>query len=152
MRFTPKTEAELNPVLPAGTYQAEIVSAEETVSKSGNEMLKLQVRVFHDEGSVLVTDYLMESIAYKLRHFCEAAGILDIYERGELTDNDCVGHSVQVKLRIEKDKNGQYPDKNAISDYVVKRPKEESVTAGDPTPGQRKAAKEAMADPDELPF
>src|SRR5688572_7178309 len=118
MRFQPKQEHELRDLLPKGIYTAEVIDAEDKVSKSGNDMIKISLRVYHDAGKVLLDDYLLEAIAYKLRHFCVACGILDIYERGELTAADCKGHTVQVKLTIKSDDTGQYHDQNSVSDYV----------------------------------
>ena len=77
MRFQPKTEQEVagDGVWPASEVDFEILEATETVSKTGNEMIKLRVRIYNAEGrSKTLFDYLVatEGWAYKVRHFAEA--------------------------------------------------------------------------------
>ena len=122
MRFTPKTENEVaaSGLLEKGIYDFQIVSAEDKESKSGNEMIVLKVNVFDDEGrSTLIFDYLLETVAYKIRHAAYACGLGDKYEGGQLLAEDFIDKTGKVKVGISKDKTGQYPDKNSISDYVV---------------------------------
>jgi hypothetical protein len=125
MRFQPKTEKEIaeENLLPKGEYNYEIAGAEDTKSKSsGAEMIKLKVRVFAGEdGGPIITDYLMEAMARKLRNFCAQNGLMREYESGTLRAADCEGKSGVAYVKIEKDKSGAYPDKNAIADYPVKR-------------------------------
>jgi hypothetical protein len=124
MKFTPKSEEEITSenLLPAGIYQFEIVEAKEQVSKSQNEMIKLTLKVWdNDGGEHYVYDYLLESIAYKLRHAAEVCNLLDKYESGHLSADDFINKSGSLKLDIKKDKTNQYPDQNSVSDYVVLR-------------------------------
>lgn len=146
MKFAPKTAAEIDSgdLWPNGTYDFEIASAEEATSKAGNDMIKLRVKIFNDAGqSQTVFDYLMESVAYKLRHACEACGLLGDYEAGELNAEDFEGKSGTCKVNVQKDKSGQYPDKNGITDYLA--PKGGAVAK----PPRAKAA--ANLD-DDIPF
>ena len=123
MRFSPKTENEIasENLLAPGVYDFEIKEAVEGVSKSsGNDMITMKVQVFDTDGSYrIVFDYLLESVAYKLRHCAEACGLLGHYERGELVADDFVGKAGRCKIAIQKDRAGMYADKNGISDYVV---------------------------------
>ena len=122
MRFTPKTEKEIQEdnLLPEGNYSFEISGAEEKISKSGNEMIQLLIRVYKPDGKFnLINDYLLESMAHKLRHCCESCGILDKYDAGALLADDFIGKTGNLKLSIQKDKTGAYPDKNSIKDYIV---------------------------------
>jgi hypothetical protein len=124
MRFTPKTEKEIaeENLLPKGEYNYEVIAAEEKRSKSGNEMIAVKLRIFAGEdGGPTLTDYLMEAMARKLRNFCAQNGLLREYESGTLCAEDCIGKSGVAYVKIEKDKTGAYPDKNAIADYPVKR-------------------------------
>ena len=85
MKFAPKSEKEIASanLLTPGVYGFEIIEAEEATSKAGNDMIKLMVHVFKEDGTpVTVFDYLMESVAYKLRHAAEGCGILHAYEQG----------------------------------------------------------------------
>lgn len=122
MKFQPKTEkeiAEMN-LWPAGVYSFQIATAADEVSKSGNEMIKLGLNVYNQEGhSRIIYDYLLEAVPHKLRHLCEACGLLDKYEQGMLYAQDLVDKTGDLKLAIQKDKSGQYADKNSVSDYVV---------------------------------
>lgn len=136
MKFQPKTKKEIEEMnlLPEGEYPFEISQGLDKTSKikpdgsGGNEMIELLVRVYRENGTfLLVNDYLLESMAYKLRHAAEACELLTNYETGVLTASDFVGKTGRLKLRIQKDKAGQFPDKNVISDYIV--PKDGDVQA-----------------------
>lgn len=139
MKITPKSETELQEeerkrkeenLLPDGIYDFEVQSAEDKISKvkpdgsGGNPMIVLNFKAFGNNGqSVYVTDYLMEKMAFKLRHACDACGLLKQYESGDLTANmfqDRVG-KVKLKIEIGKKKEGSdelYPTKNIVVDYV----------------------------------
>lgn len=121
MRVTPKTASEVAEagLLPAGIYDCEVVSAEETVSRNGNEMIKLRVRVFTEDGnSRTIFDYLLDSVAYKVRHAAESFGLMEAYDDGELSAADLEGRTGRCKVRIDPAKDG-YEAKNSIQDYVV---------------------------------
>lgn len=158
MKVTVRTEeeiAELN-LWPAGEYGFEIAAATDKISKikpdgtGGNEMIELKVAIFNSEGNQrILFDYLMDTaqMAYKLRHAAEACGILAKYEAGNLLASDFHGKTGHAKVRIQKDKTGNYPDKNVISDYVTEPNTEFQA------PGQAKV-NGATADPfeDSIPF
>ena len=121
MRFQPKTEEEIQTanLLPDGKYGFVISNAEEKVSASGNDMIVLTVRVYKDDGGfILITDYLMEKMAFKLRHACQACDLLADYDAGELDHNKFVGKEGFVKIKTQPAK-GEYSAKNVIADYVV---------------------------------
>ncbi len=125
MKFTPKSKEELAQagLLPDGIYDFEVLVAEDTISKSGNDMLKLKLKVWgNDSREVIVFDYLLEAMAFKLRHFAEETGLIAKYESGELHDYDCVGRSGKVNLIVQASQVGSngnsYPPKNAVKDYV----------------------------------
>jgi hypothetical protein len=122
MRFAPKSQKQIDEdrLLPEAEYPFQVSGGEDKVSKSGNEMIKLTVRVFKPDGNfILVDDYLLESIAYKLRHAAEACDLTPAYESGQLAGEMFIGKTGSLKLKIQKDKNAVYPDKNVIGDYVV---------------------------------
>jgi Protein of unknown function (DUF669) len=155
MKFTPKSDKEIaeERLLPEGEYGFEISQGVEKTSKAGNEMIELTVRVFKDDGSfLLVTDYLMESMMYKVSHAAKACGLEDKYNMGKLTGDDFVGKTGQLKLGIQKDKNGQYPDKNVVKDYIVPKDGEQAVKPK----GSIAASKDKKVDTsdleDEIPF
>jgi hypothetical protein len=119
MRFTPKSEKEINEekLLPEGDYPFEISGAENATSKKGNPMIKITVRVYKPNGQfILVTDYLMEAMLYKLLHCCQACGLEDQYNKGALDPEMFIGKTGMLKLKI--DPESDYPAKNSIKDYI----------------------------------
>lgn len=157
MKVTPRTEAEVaqssRPVWPAGEYDFEIVKATDKTSKSGNEMIETVLKVFNAEGEfILVFDYLMdlESMAFKIKHCCEAIGISQKYEAGEVVADDLVTGTGRLKLKIDKSKDEKYGDKNAVVDYLVQT----GADAADPEfgGGKRKKADRAKELDDTIPF
>jgi hypothetical protein len=121
MKFEPKSEADIKKanLLPDGTYDATIGTAEDTISSKGNEMIKLDVTVYDKNGNTrFIYDYLLEALAYKLRHAAEACGLLDEYAKGTLEAQDFIGKSCKVKVKIDS-KNPDFPPKNVINDYIT---------------------------------
>lgn len=114
------TEADLSrpTLLEAGVYPFEVIGASEEISKAGNEMIKIKINVRGDKGqSAHIYDYLMEKMAFKLRHFCEATGLLVKYEAGTLSQLDCEGKKGWVRIKVEPAK-GNYDAKNSVEDYI----------------------------------
>lgn len=119
MRFTPKSEKEINEerLLPEGNYPFEISGAESKKSKSGNDMIEITIRVYKPDGKfILVTDYLMEKMLYKLLHCCQACGLEGQYNQGLLEADMFIGKTGMLKLKV--DPEGQYPAKNSVKDYI----------------------------------
>jgi len=121
MNYTPKTENELQELdlLAAGNYPFRVTTAEDAVSKKGNDMIKMKLHVMDPQTNrqTFVFDYLMEAMAHKLRHFCEAVDMLDKYESGTLTPKDCEGQEGELELIVEP--AGEWPAKNAVKDYNI---------------------------------
>lgn len=125
MRFQPKTEDEVSSfkLLPPGTYSFQVVEAIEKKSKAGNDMIELKLLVWDIEGKEhIVFDYLLESVAYKLRHFAEVTGLIDKYQLGAIEATDCLSKSGKVEIEVKegnfKPDGGKYSDKNSVKDYV----------------------------------
>lgn len=153
MKFQPKTEKEITEdnLLQPGVYDFEIVEGNDKTSQKGNDMIELKVCVYGTDGNArYVFDYLLESIAYKLRHACDACGLLETYQTGDLTSQDFVGKTGKCKINIQKDKTGQYADKNSIQDYV----KRENMNSDMPHGKQPPAGLIGEGKPldDEIPF
>ncbi len=137
MRFTPKTEKEIQEanLIPVGIYPFEIVTAIDTQSNARNDMIKLGIKLWDIEGNERhVYDYLLEVMEYKLRHCAYACGLGDKYESGVLAAADFEGRTGSLKLGIKKDKTGQYPDQNNVSDYIVKDNHENQAPKHDSRP------------------
>lgn len=124
MKFQPKSQEELDreaaargPFRP-GVYDFDVTSASDETSKNGNEMIAVVLKVYDQDGETrTVRDWLLEAMAYKLRHACETVGLDHEYEAGTVSAADFEGRSGKVKLKIEK--SSGFPDKNVVADYVV---------------------------------
>lgn len=140
MKFQPKTDKEIAEMglWPVGNYSFEITEGVDKISQKGNEMIEMKVKVFNDDGGyIFVKDFLMENIAYKLKHASDACGLSENYTSGILSGMDFVGKCGTLKLKIQKgkpkneenpDPNDCYPDKNVVGDYVVKKDGDEEVS------------------------
>lgn len=122
MTFTPKTEAQLRErsLWPEGSYDFRVAEATECQSKAGNDQIKLKLVIYKGEATRFVYDYLQASLEYKLRHFCEATGLLAKYDSGRLNADDMVGREGIAQIKVEP-ASGNYEAKNAVKDYVVKK-------------------------------
>lgn len=124
MKITPKTEKQIEEemLFAAGNYEVEVIKCEEQVSKGGNAMLKLMLRVYMPDGTTrTMFDYLLEAMAFKLRHFMVSAGMEDKYNQGDVTSDDLMGAMVLAEIGIKPAKDG-YAAQNNITDYMpIKR-------------------------------
>lgn len=134
MRFDPLSEEDCKnfELLDPGDYNLVVIEATDKTSKAGNDMIEL-VLEYMGEPRCRIWDYLLSTTKtmYKLRHFCDAAGLMDKYEDGSLTSQDCVGVILVGCVRITKGK-GEYRDKNSIADYRAKSTR--TVAAGSNEP------------------
>lgn len=115
-----REESKRGDLIPDGIYIYEVMQATDEISKtSGNEMIKLKLKIFMPDGRErTLFDYLMSSMEFKLCHFCEANGLWDKYESGNLEADDCWGKSGELKIYIQKGKNG-YSDQSSVGDYLL---------------------------------
>jgi len=134
MQFNPRTEKELKEqnLLPQGDYDFTVLEAKEGKNKSHNDMISLKLDVYKPDGNTIwVYDYLLEAMGFKLRHAAEVFGMLDQYESGALNANEMIGKSGKVKIVTQKDKTGQYPDRNTVADYIVDKEQSTQRAAND---------------------
>src|SRR5690348_13902910 len=148
---TPLSQEELKQgdLVKKGEYDFLVVDAQEAVSKSGNDMIKLQLKIWTEDGRErIVFDYLLEALPFKTGHFAESVGLVAKYREGVLLAHDCIDKCGRLKLGIQEDKSGVYPPKNNVMDYIPT----------DEIQAEKSAAKVAAAkagDPDlndDLPF
>lgn len=155
MEFKPNSREELaraNLTEP-GTYDFEVMSAVETTSKAGNEMIKLKLRVFVGGGEIHLYDYLVSTIQSKLANFCDAIGKSDEYDAGEIKADDLVGACGKCKVGIEDERKSDdgektWPAKNVVKRYV---PGKGSKSAKADAKAKAEAATNPAGDED-LPF
>lgn len=127
MRVTPRTDEEINMMnlLPEGIYSFQVIKAEEKISKSNNEMIVITLKVWDKDGRErLLTDYLLDSFAKKIKHFVKVTGLENKYELGSITAEDCLNKIGDVHVIIQKGnpkpEGGFYSDKNSVNDYIAK--------------------------------
>jgi len=124
MNFTPKTEEEIGfQLLPADVYSFVVSSAEERVSKAGNEMIALVLRMSDGKGgSATLRDYLLEKVEHKLRHFCVGTNLESVYLAGKLSAIACVGQEGYARIETEENEgnDGRVFTKNIVKDYIKK--------------------------------
>ena len=157
MQFNSRSREELarESLTPPGEYDFEIISAEETTSKKGNEMIKLKLRVFVENGEIHVYDYLVAGMEYKLANFCDAIWRSDDYDDGEINADNLVGCAGKLKLVIEeaqKDKDTgevKWPAKNAVKTYIAGKKGQEKMAERRVKTAPTAAVK---TDDEEIPF
>ena len=155
MEFKPKSREEIakEKLLKPGIYDFEVMRAEETTSKSsGNPMIKLKLRIFHDGGEAHLYDYLVSTQEEKLASFCDAIGKSAEYDAGDIKSDDLEGCSGRAKIGIEDEKpkedgESNWPAKNKIKNYL---PKSEKDGGRKPKPEEPPAA--SGDDLDDLKF
>lgn len=92
--------------VPAGDYNLRVANAEQTTSKSGNDQIKLTLRIIREDGTdgVTVFDYLVfaASSVWKVTHFLKSLGKypgddVDL----SLDPIDLIGEEVHATLKVE---------------------------------------------------
>lgn len=162
MEFQPKTRKEIESdlVLQPGIYDFECVKAEETVSKSGNQMLAIEIRVFKPDGSTTnMRDWLLPIDGMpmeKLLNFCDSVGLSGAFESGKLSAHDLIKRTGVVKTFVKEDP--EYGMQARVANYI---PYEDDPTVEKKNPigkqdaaigpGRGKAMQQMQAD-DEIPF
>lgn len=110
----------LEPV-PAGTYLATLIQAEEGVSQSGNGKMDLRWKIIGGEyDGRLVFDHLSfaPTALWRTKLFLQAVGFEDGYA-GEITSDDLIGKVANITVAIESGRTNPetgeaYPDRNRI--------------------------------------
>ena len=126
MKFRPQTEEEASAstrkVLPAGIYDAEVLLAEETRSKAGNDMMKIKLAVYRPNGGQeWVWDYITDT-SYRLGQLMTACGLSEQYLKGEVHPDELEGKSFKVTLKIDPAR-GEYSERNSVGRYGTATPK-----------------------------
>ncbi len=157
MEFKPKSEKDIQSalLLPKGDYDFQVLEAQDTVSKSKNAMIKINIGIFQGDAMTRrLFDYLVPSMEAKLRHFCDTCGILAAYEAGTLSAEDCKGRSGRVRLIIEEDETGKYDPKNVVKDYICRaaKPLAGAVAPVGVAPKLGEALPGAKPEDDDIPF
>ena len=127
--FNAMSEDELTlfPILEDGVYDFEVLKSTRKISKSGNNMCELNLKIWDKTGkTTTIFDYLVFTQVpmniRKVKHFCDSVGLEDAYKRGSLPE-ELAGLAGKVELSTqderEKDGGGFWPRKNVVEDYVM---------------------------------
>jgi len=146
MNIEPKTEEEVsNNLWPVGEYQFkvlpefkfnDVVLTQDTTSKNGNEMIVLVLQVYNENGQErIVCDYLVNTDGgqFKIRHAAVACSLEEEYQSGTLLADSFIGKTGMLKLGIQKDKTGQYSDRNSVKDYIIGKVDHQAPSDGVPS-------------------
>ena len=157
MHITPLSEAEAERQesgrWPDGEYSYEIMEADEYVKEeTGNEVIKLTVRVFNDDGEHRqIMNWLTNTpqSAWRIRQFAASCGLLAEYEKGYLQAPQIIGRVGMCKLGTkESEWNGEKRKNNFIVSFLKKA---SGNTASAPKRAERAKAKVDDLD-DDIPF
>ncbi len=127
--FNPMSDEELDAmdVISEGVYNFEVVKSTRSISKAGNPMAVLHLKVWDNEGKThIVFDYLVFSNVNlnikKVSHFCKAVGLHEEYKQGQIPEElERLSGKVSLGIQGEQEKptGGFYPKKNVVIDYIV---------------------------------
>lgn len=151
MIFNPKTEKEIQELnlLKEGIYNFEVIKAEHSPSqKTGKDQIKLTLKVFGPDKVYIISDWLNESMLYKLKHFCDTQGLSENYNMGSLEPHDCENKQGKVKIIIQQERtvgDRTYPTQNSVRDYIKDDAKSDKVA-----PSLKKELNDFVDD--DLPF
>lgn len=133
-------------VFKGGTYDAEILKAEEATAKSsGNQMLVILLKVFDGTATALCTERMViPSALWRIKQLCRAVGLDAEFRTGDLHADIFRGKSLRVLIEVEEDQTGQYPAKNRVKKFLP------SDSAAETPKGQSRE-KDPFDDEEELP-
>lgn len=128
LSFTPVSEEQAMGLLSAGVYRFEVKNAEDKIGiESKKPYIKLTLQVWDKDGREhYIYDNINTGLLYKLKHFCEVAGLNENYKAGKLEAIECIGKSGSCKIKTEPAK-GDFPAKNAVQDYVKSQAQVQAV-------------------------
>lgn len=115
-----KPQASTGTHVPPGEYALRVIEATEDTSKGGNDMIKLKLRVLHDDGTEgpALFDYLVfqDSSLWKIDQFLKSAE----QHPGEgveidLDVNQMIGWEVRGLLKVEDYKGNK---NNKVESYL----------------------------------
>ena len=128
MKFTPKSEEQMQReeqeaknrfLWQPQECDFEILEAEDYTSSAGKQSIKCNIKIYNDEGrDQRVYVYLTPNYMRLFKSACDACGLTEQYEAGEIEADMFEGKSGRCKIKIDKSKDPQYADKNAIDIFV----------------------------------
>ncbi len=116
--------------LPDGEYEAVVTQARECVSRAGNDMIWLKLLVDTAEhGKRVLHAHLLplQQCLWKVMQFCDATGLSDTFDKGQLSSQDCQG--LLVRVRVSNDDPNW--DGSVVEEFV--KTEEEKVVIAEAT-------------------
>lgn len=108
-----------------GIYDFQVIFAESRISKSGNSMIELKLKIYNNNGiEYIIIDYLLgtRNMGWKTKHFCDSVGLSEEYNKKEFNEilclNKCGKANIIIKKGNQKEDGTFYKDKNEIKDYI----------------------------------
>lgn len=155
MQFAPKKESEINKFenLPEGDYPFTVLESGIQISKSaknaGKEMVRLKISVHGKDFDRHVYDYFADWFSeWKLKHFCETAGLARNYAAGDVRPESDGWKDRTGMVRITIEDDPKYGEKNSVDDYL---PSEEQKVESLATPKPAVPAP-VPSEEDDVPF
>lgn len=106
---------------PEGQYMATLQNAEETTSKAGNPMYKLEWKVYGPgEASMTLFDYILMDgkMTWKLKRLADALGQSDAFKARKFDPAAWCGHNITLDLDVRDDP--KYGEQNQIRNYIAR--------------------------------
>lgn len=113
-------------LLTQGIYKFSVIKSTPKISKSGNKMFNLTLKIITDEDSYIVFSFLIFAQAglckKNISDFCKSVNIND-FEKNEYREDfsDLVGHAL---IDVEKDLNGK--DRNIVKEWITEEVRKEN--------------------------
>lgn len=118
MRYKPE-DAEPQNLLPERWYDATL-TAEENVSKKGNDQIVVTSRVYHDGQPFDMKTYFVavhKSSVNRFKKFCAILGIN--FDAGEVTPEMINGKACKVEVKTEKSDDPKWDDKSVVAYFAA---------------------------------
>jgi hypothetical protein len=119
-----KTREDEERLLSDGEGRFDVITCAAKVSKSGNNMLCVKLKVWDcNNKSGFIDEYLMTGeksfFIRRIKSFCDSIGIIDKYNSGKLNASDINNsHNGKIIIGRRKDNNGKL--QNTVTEYIKK--------------------------------
>lgn len=116
MKYDPKDgEPDL---LPEAWYDATL-SAEERVSKAGNDMMVVTARIYHQALPIDIDTYFVTGKKASINRLKKLCGVLGIdFDAGVVTSTMFNGKGCKVQVKTEHSDDPKWDDKNVVAYFA----------------------------------
>lgn len=116
MKYNPKDGDPF--LLPEKWFDATL-TAEERVSKEGNNMIVVTSRVYHNAQPFDLLTYFVADNPSSLNRLKKLCAAVDIdFDAGEVTANMFSGKGCKVQVKTQKSKDPQWDDKSIVAYFA----------------------------------